>query len=155
MKKNECRGRLLEHVIVGGMLILVAFLFSRPEVSNSWRIGLALLGLVALASRLASPPPQKAISRAVKQVFFAWLGFVLITVVASALGATFTVAALELVRGFLLPATIPFLLFAFFRDLNRFGWLCMAVVGDAAPEYSFTSFLFRCFDLWTAISDRS
>lgn len=147
MKKFEYKeGGTLERVMVGGMLILVAFLFSRPEVSNNWRIGLALLGLAALASRLVVSTSGQAVSRTVKNIFFAWLGFVAVTVVASALGATFAVAALELVRGFLLPAIIPFLLFAYFRDQRRFGRLFMAVIATVALAMGRN--LFQYFSEW-------
>lgn len=122
----------LENAVLAGLFLLAALLFRRPDVAFGWRAGLLLLiALSAISWSSGRRLPWRETDRQVKSLLLGWSGFVALVLATAALGETFAVAPIDLVRGFLLPAVLPFVILAWVRDEGHLHLLFIAFVAGA------------------------
>lgn len=119
----------LDNAARAGLFLLAALLFRRPEVAFGWRAGLALLIVLSALSWLSGRRlPWREEDRQVKSLLLGWSGFVALVLGTAVLGETFAVAPIDLARGFLLPAALPFIILTWVREERHLRLLFVAFV---------------------------
>lgn len=122
----------LENAVLGGTFLLALLLFRRPDAASGWRAGLLLLIVLSAIPWLSGRHlPWREGDRHVKSLLLGWSGFVAIVLVTALMGETFAVAPVDLARGFLLPAALPFVILTWVRDERNLRLLFIAFFAGA------------------------
>ena len=122
----------LENSVLGGLFLLALLLFRRPDVVSGWRVGLLfLIALSAIQWLSGRRLPWSESDCQIKSLLLAWGVFVSFVLVTAVIGETLTVAPIDLARGFLLPAALPFVILAWVRDERSLRIFLLAFVVGA------------------------